>query len=155
MDELKIAPEMISDCCSRSIDGEIDSDGWGRCSDCKEWSKAIPVDDDKDAALDLLLEDLAAVFKRHGVSIEKRTSTEEAGYFENWSLEGDGVEIELEELMDWLDDSNTEPPTQAEIKANSDFARNWAQALSGPWRAAKVLVQDEDGGEWRELVQVG
>lgn len=50
-----------------------------------------------------LLEDLAAVLKRHGATFEKRTSSDyEGGYFENWSIEGEGIEIDLEDAMDLI-----------------------------------------------------
>lgn len=34
------------------------------------------------------------------------------------------------------------------------FMAYWAHALDGPWHAAKLMVQDEPNGEWRELVSV-
>lgn len=43
---------------------------------------------------------LSALLKRHGVTLEKRVCDEDGERFENWSFEGEGIEIELEDAMD-------------------------------------------------------
>jgi len=31
--------QRYSECCSAPVWGEVDNEGWGRCSDCKEMSE--------------------------------------------------------------------------------------------------------------------